>query len=210
MQTSEPWFGTTIILKYNGRQNAEMQNEVDDGSLRWQMRILHFKGLAYLQMKSIDEAMRVAEELKKLVQRGLNENYIRFYYHLLGMIELEREEFSKAIESLKKAKDLLYSPNENFPEYNPLFIYTLADAYYRAGDLEKAREEYEKIVALAFGRLNSGDIYAKSIYMLGKVHQELGEKDRAREYFERFINLWEDADNGLFEIADAKRRIGSL
>jgi hypothetical protein len=49
------------------------------------------------------------------------------------------------------------------------FIESLALANYSAGDLDKAEEEYNKITYMTSGRHYSGDIYAKSFYMLGKI-----------------------------------------
>ena len=57
-----------------------------------------------------------------------------------------------------------------------LFIDSLASAYYKSGDLKKALKEYEKITALAKGRLFFGDIYAKSFSMLGKICEQQGNK----------------------------------
>ena len=86
----------------------------------------------------------------------------------------------------------------------------MAFAYYRAGDLEKAQEEYEKITALTVGRIMYGDIYAKSFYMLGKIYEEQGDKDKAIEHYEKFLSLWKDADPGLPEVEDASTKLGDL
>jgi len=128
--------------------------------------ILYFKGLAYLGMKSISEARRVADELKELIEKGLNRKRIRFYHHLMGMIELERENFSKAIENFQKALALYHPQYIEYPLYprddHALFMEPLARAYYKSGNIERAREEYEKIISLSVGRIYYGDIYAKS------------------------------------------------
>jgi len=50
----------------------------------------------------------------------------------------------------------------------------LASAYEKAGDVEKARQQYEKICRLTSGRFYYGDIYARSFYMLGKIADQLG------------------------------------
>jgi len=179
-------------------------------SLYWQIRTLHLKGLAYTKMQSIDEALRTAVELKDLIQKAMNKKYIRYYYHLMGMIELESKNFSKAIKFLTKARDLLYAPNENFPEYNPFFTYFLAEALYKAENLEKAQREYENIISLALGRLNSGDFYAKSFYMLGKIFEEKGQEQKSIENYEKFLDLWKDADPGIPEVEDAEKRLAAL
>ena len=90
------------------------------------------------------------------------------------------------------------------------FIDSLAFAYYKAGDLENARQEYERITSLTTGRHGHGEIYAKSFYMLGKIHEQLGNTAKAIENYEKFLDLWKDADPGIAEVEDAKKRLASL
>ena len=90
------------------------------------------------------------------------------------------------------------------------FVENLALAYYEAGNLERAAEEFELITTLTWDRINDGDIYAKSFYMLGKIYEELGKKREAKRNYERFLDLWKNADPGLPEIDDARTRLASL
>lgn len=91
-----------------------------------------------------------------------------------------------------------------------LYLDCLAQAYYRSGDLDKARQEYEKITSLTVGRTGWGDIYAKSFYMLGKIAEQQGDKGRAIENYRKFLELWKDADPGLPEVEDAKAHLAVL
>jgi tetratricopeptide (TPR) repeat protein len=86
----------------------------------------------------------------------------------------------------------------------------LAIAYYRSGDLEKAQEEYDRITTLTMGRLLNGDIYAKSFYMLGKIYEQQGNTAKAIEQYEKFLDLWKDADPGIAEVDDAKKRLAGV
>ena len=90
------------------------------------------------------------------------------------------------------------------------FTDSLALAYYRSGDLEKARIEYEKMHSFTVGKTRYSDIYVKSFYMLGKVYQDLGDEAKARDYYEKFLELWKDADPGIAEVEDAKKRLAGL
>ncbi len=38
--------------------------------------------------------------------------------------------------------------------------------------IERAREEYQKMISLTTGRLSYGDLFAKSFYGLGKIYQQ--------------------------------------
>ncbi len=91
-----------------------------------------------------------------------------------------------------------------------MFFESLALAYYKAGDIDKAEEHYKKIISLTTGRIFHGDIYAKSFYMLGKIYEQKGWKGKAREQYEKFLDLWKDADPGIAEVEDAKKKLAGL
>ena len=101
---------------------------------------------------------------------------MRLYHHLIGRIELEKGNISKAIEYFKEAISLLSSGPLT---YRAGFIASLALAYMDAGDLEKARQEYERIATLTSGRIGHGYVYATSFYRLGKIYEEM--KGRIKE-----------------------------
>jgi len=179
---------------------------VETEDMEAQRNVLHFKGLTYLEMKSMSEAQRAADELKKLSGKGPNKKVIRDYHHLAGMTEFKKKNFAKAIKEFNKAVSLSSLQHS----FSALFINSLALAYYEAGDLEKAREEYERIVGLTYGRLYYGDIYAKSYYMLGKIYQEKGPNKKALEHYRTFIDLWRETEHDFPEIVDAKKQIAAL
>ncbi|MCX6563074.1 MAG: protein kinase [Candidatus Aminicenantes bacterium] len=179
-----------------GRQDSDYKRQT-----------LHLKGFAYLGLNRIAEAEKTAGELKALIDKGLNRKAIRLYDHLTGAVELARNNTPKALEYLERAVRLLpFGPFEK----DAWFLETLASAYLRAGDLEKARAEYEKITVLTSGRLGYGDIYARSFYHLGQISEKLGDKARARENFRKFLDLWKNADADLPEPAEAKKRLAGL
>jgi len=184
-------------------------NYVEIESISGQIRTLYNKGLTFLEIKSTEKAQRTADELKESLQKAMNKKLIRYYNNLMGMIELERKNFSKAIEYFKKAISLL-AYQRRLTTDHALFFDSLALAYYMAGDVEKAREEYERIVSLTYGRLFYGDIFAKSFYMLGKIHEQKGWEGKAIEHYEKFLNLWKDADPVIPELEDAKKRLADL
>ncbi|GAG34631.1 unnamed protein product, partial [marine sediment metagenome] len=107
-----------------------MTNRSDNNSSYVQTLDLHFKGMAYLFMNSINDALGTAEELKELIKNSVFKKNIRFYYHLKGMIELEKKKYSRAVKFLTKARDMLYSPSEGSPEYHAFFAFSLGQAYY--------------------------------------------------------------------------------
>jgi tetratricopeptide (TPR) repeat protein len=179
---------------------------VDDEDLENQRLALSLKGLIHIEMKSVGEAERVADELKEMIEKGLNKKLIRFYYHLVGRIELERKNFDRAIEHLKKALSLSLLTDV----FDAWYRSSLAQAYYESGDLERSQEAYEGIISLPDSILWRGDIYARSFYMLGKIYEQKGWKGKAIEHYEKFLDLWKDADPGMAEVEDARKRVAGL
>jgi tetratricopeptide (TPR) repeat protein len=178
-------------------------------NLAAQRSALPWKGVLYLEMGKVGEAQKTAVELKDLIQKGLNKKAMRYSFWLAGMIDLKKANFPRAMENLNKAISLLPSQVSTNDEH-ALFYGPLASAYYKAGDLEKAKAEYVKITTLATGRTFFGDIYAKSFYMLGKIAEQQGQKARAVEHYQKFLDLWKDADPGFSEIDDARKRLAAL
>jgi serine/threonine protein kinase/tetratricopeptide (TPR) repeat protein len=221
-------FGLACIYLLSGRPGAALdelnraygiESEIYDFDYKRQTLLL--KGIAYLALKRIDEAEKTAGELKAFIEKGMNRKTIRLYDLLEGAVELARNNTPKAIDHLERAVDSLpYGPFEK----NAGFIDALAEAYFRAGDLPKAREQYERITRLLTGgfseastlswapsgRLKRGDIYARSFYRIGLIHEKLGDKAKARENYQKFLELWKNADPGLPEVADARKRLAAL
>ena len=185
------------------------------GSLEFQRFAMHMRGLIQVASHSLDEAQKTAEELKEFIEAGIDEKSIRLYHHLIGRIELERGNHSKAIDHLEQALALISFHRYEFQagligDLNEIFLESLALAFYRSGDLKKAQEQYENIIALTPGDMFFGDIYTKSFYMLGKIYEEQGDTAKAIEHYQKFLDLWKDADPGMAEVEDARTRLPGL
>jgi tetratricopeptide (TPR) repeat protein len=187
--------------------DKRLDDAVKNDRVKEQIFMLYLKGKAHLGKKSIPDAEKTAKELRDLIQDSLFKKLIRLHHHLMGMIELERENYPRAIDYFKKAIRLLPYTRDGRREFRPLFINSLAEAYYRAGDLAKALEEYKRIISLTFPRIWDGDIYAKSFYMMGIIYESTDKKDEATEAYGRFLELWKDADRGIPEVNDARKRL---
>jgi serine/threonine protein kinase/tetratricopeptide (TPR) repeat protein len=171
---------------------------------------LFTKARIQTEMKSFNEAQKTAEELKSLVEKGINPTEQRFNNYILGLIELGKSDSRKAVVFFNRACGLL-GPEYPGEEFNhALYFDGLAQALYTSGDLDQARREYEKITLLTMGRVLHGDIYAKAYYMLGRIAEHKGERIKAREQYRKFLDLWKDADPGLPEVDDARQRLTSF
>ncbi len=174
-----------------------------------QQEALFYKGLINLGMGSLDTAQTIADELKREIENSIYLRNLCLYYHLLGRIEAEKENFSQAIDHFEKAYSLLPAPS-SFAEWHAFFIFPIGSAYFKSGNLEKAREEFERITLMTTGRMWDGDLYAKSFHMLGKIYEKKGDTAKAKEHYEKFLDLWKDADPGMPEVEDASKRLAGL
>jgi serine/threonine protein kinase/Flp pilus assembly protein TadD len=179
------------------------------GALDIQRRALFMKGLVFLEMDAMDEAQETARQLLELIDQGLVEKAKRYHYHLLGMIELKKNNFALAIREFTTAISLL--PAEfSIDSWHALFMEPLARAYYMNEDIESAQKEYERIVSLTFGRMYQGDLYTKSLYMLGKIHSSKGETEKAVSYYEKFLEILKAPDRKSPELQDAQEQLSLL
>ncbi|UCE22210.1 MAG: tetratricopeptide repeat protein [Candidatus Aminicenantes bacterium] len=170
---------------------------------------LELEGWIYAEMDELDKAKNTAEEIKGLVEASLYKKRIRHHHFLMGMIELKTKNYSDAIESFKNAISLLPYPSYWVLVQDAPYNYYLALAYYDSGDLETARDEFEGIIDIP-NRISYGDFYAQSYYMLGKIYEQQGDTAKAIEHYEKFLHLWKDADPGIVEVEDAKKRLVGL
>jgi len=187
-----------------------LEGTVQVESVSNKIRLLHAKGIAYANMKSFGEALRTADELRKGIPPWMQKKFSRYYNHLMGTIKLKRGELTEAISFLRKAEQSLYAPENNFPQIQAWFISSLAETYFEAGDFELAQQKYEKVLQLHLGRLSHGDLYVRGFYMLGLIHEQQGQRKLAIEHYERFLDLWENADPGLQEVENARKRVEAL
>jgi tetratricopeptide (TPR) repeat protein len=169
------------------------------------------KSIILSRKKSFEEARISCAAYTANFEKEVNKAVMGNPFRLQGEIELAMRNFERAIGLLTQAKSLFPS-QQGWAESNTHagFMDPLAQAYFRAGDLERARQEYEAITRLTTGRLNYGEIYARSFYMLGQVYEQLGKKKQARVNYRKFLDLWKNADQGLPEVGDAKKRLTSL
>jgi serine/threonine protein kinase/tetratricopeptide (TPR) repeat protein len=180
----------------------------------------NLRGPFYAKLHLWDKA---EQELERMRISGETQEKMFGYYRVLhrrsllnsmGIVEFGRGNLALAIEYFEQVKSLYQGIHFNSNTWGPgSYAYTLdnlARAYYEAGNLERAAEEFELITTLTWGRINDGDIYAKSFYMLGKIYEQMGKKREARKNYERFLDLWKNADSGLPEVEDARARLAAL
>ena len=83
-------------IAYELNQNARIRS------------ILSLEAKIHIALKSLAEAEKSADELKKHLEQQRNKREFKQYDQLVGLIELERENFEEAIKNLTRSISLTY------------------------------------------------------------------------------------------------------
>jgi serine/threonine protein kinase/predicted Zn-dependent protease len=196
------------------QEACEQNYDVPNGIYFWRVtskpsNALWLKSWILAEMGKIKEAQDAADELKAVIDTLWNPNLIRVDYLMQGIIELKKKDSSKAIELLEKAYDLLPKQSCSGDEH-AVFVYYLGRAYLLSGDLKKAADAFIDVTTMTSGRFWWGTLYARSYFQLGNIYEQQGSASLAIEYYEKFLDLWKDADPGIAEVDDARKRLAGL
>jgi tetratricopeptide (TPR) repeat protein len=86
----------------------------------------------------------------------------------------------------------------------------LARAYVKKGEIDKAITEYERFITFDPNTKERNLIHPLYHYRLAKLYEERGWHGKAIERYEKFLTLWKDADPGIAEVEDARKRLAGL
>jgi tetratricopeptide (TPR) repeat protein len=164
-------------------------------------------GLSRAAAGDVGGAQTAAADLEAKSRPFFVKPATRWKLAISGTLAAKRGDGGAATRDLERAVASL--PFQSLPdEEHALMLDLLAQAYVVAGDLAKAQQTYERITGLTTGRTMWGGIYARSFYRLGQIAERQGDPARARANFTTFLDLWKNADPGLPEVADARKRLG--
>ncbi len=178
-----------------------------------QCQALFRRGIIQARQGDFEAARRTAEELQRTVENGPAKKRIYYYNALLGLLALKKKGLSQAQDYLQKA--VTPTGIEWSYQFNPRpeFLDYLAEAYAQAGRWTDAQKTYQEIQSLKFPIVwepANAVIYVRSFYKLGQVLEHKGDKAGAANCYRKFLDLWKDADPGLPEVTDAKKRLAAL
>ena len=178
-----------------------------------------FLGMLDIKQGRIDSARSNLEEVNKLRPEMLEQRPVWTSQARTTVIIFEAElilaegRIQEAIEFLENSPPK-EAPQMTLPQliqHNlPFQQDLLAQAYYKTGALDKAIAEYERLITFD---PESGDrclIHPLYYYRLAGLCIEKGWEGKAIEHYEKFLSLWNDADPGIAEVEDAKKRLAGL
>jgi tetratricopeptide (TPR) repeat protein len=95
--------------------------------------------------------------------------------------------------------------------YNiPFMRDTLARIYQKKGNLGKAIDAYERLITFDPKSKERRLIHPIYHYRLAKLFEQKDWPGKAIEHYEKFLFLWKDADPGIAEVEDARKRLAGL
>lgn len=92
----------------------------------------------------------------------------------------------------------------------PLY-YHLAECQLAAGQFDEAATVLHQLQVVYENLWGLRHMYyPKSFYLLGKIYEQKGDRKLALEHYEKFLDLWQDADEDLPDLLDARARYENL
>ncbi len=159
----------------------------------------------YVRLLAENNEIAKAEEEAGALKKDIEEkdqSAMHYYWYALGFIEWSKGNMEAALSAFEKLAQAT-------PDFWAHF--TLAEAYLESGRLGEAVAEFEKVLSRydesrAFSALRA----VKAYYLLGLAYEKSGWNKKAIEQYEEFLEIWKDADPGIPEVEDAKKRLERL
>ena len=182
-------------------------------------KAFHSFNLGSIELKkgNIESAKKRLTEMESLLPYLIHaqKEWVTYFYDFLqAEVFLTEGSPEKCIAVLEKAsppRPPFLQFLENMVFYNiPFLKDMLARAYKQQGDLDNAISAFERLMVIDPESEARFLIHPKYHYRLAGLYEQKGWKGKAIEHYEKFLSLWKDADPGLPEVDDARKRLSSL
>jgi len=149
-----------------------------------------WRGLVFLKQNNYDQVINEADKMKALIDKYGLKGYQSSYYKLLGNAALDQELYDEAIMYFKDGMEV----------DRVSCRYPLATAYFKKG-------EYQKAIDLCNEFFKYNKNHALAHLLLAQIYDKQEKKDLAISEYKNFLNIWNEADEGLPELDLAKNAI---
>jgi serine/threonine protein kinase/Tfp pilus assembly protein PilF len=175
-------------------------------NLSFQRQAQFFRCLVEERTGSLEKAEKSAEKLKTMIQKGMNQKEMRFYYLAHGFIQLEKGRTDEAVSEFRKGLALLSAHGE----MKAWFLNATAEAYYRYQDLDNAQNIIQGLSDDMNLRMEGDYFFSKNLYLLGRILEDKGIKKEAKKCYSEVLNIWKKADVGFPLKKEVSTRIQSF
>jgi serine/threonine protein kinase/Flp pilus assembly protein TadD len=169
-------------------------------------------GMALVGKGDIRAAQSRADELGRILESGKYRQVHRDYLHYLTA------EISLARKNIPGAQNEIESIMPWAKLYSPLYRKLKAEILILQRNYGQAIETYEQSFTRNVGLAGSG--VRDSFYLflgrslvdfkIAKIHEQAGDNIKAKERYQKFLDLMKNADPGIPEVEEARRRISAL
>jgi Flp pilus assembly protein TadD len=138
LDKAEQWYRT-------GHETAKQIPEVPATQVAlWEMRWHNAQGRIAARRKNAAAAAEHATQAKAALDKSANKNQQAFQPYLLGYIAFYTGDYKRAVDELLQGD-----------QQDPFILGLIAQAYDKLGDRAKAREYYQKVMALPVHSINT-------------------------------------------------------
>lgn len=175
------------------------------------------KGLLELKAGRVDSTRNTLAEMKSFLEKmpPYRKDWVAFHIKFLsGELALKvgfPEEAIAVFEEQTPFRPNAFDQTDSMILYNlPIMKDILPRAYEQKGDIDGAVAEYERLITFDPASSSRRLIPPKYYYRLAKLYEQKGWEGKAIEHYEKFLTFWNDADPGIAEVEDARKRLAGL
>ena len=194
----------------------EIWEKIYPEQIMWYQAYYHFCcGFVDVMEGKIDSAESELADLKSLLSEVTADVELLEFYRdsLHGEVFLAKNRYEEVISSNRKTHSIKIPGMLTWSllKYNQLFLWDqAARAYQQKGDLDSAIFEYERLISLDPESKERRLVHPKYHFHLAKLYEQKGWEGKAIEHYAKFLDIWKDADPGLADVEDARRRLAGL